>query len=90
MTREQLTTLADLRLNEVESRMEHDRESYPTFIAAREEEIRLTAELLNNHGVAPLILDRLVSALAAQGASVSIEMYIPGFLDGGHGIHPFQ
>ena len=70
MTREQLTTLADLRLNEVESRMEHDRESYPTFIAAREEEIRLTAELLNNHGVAPLILDRLVSALTRLSFSL--------------------
>ena len=81
MTREQLTTLADLRLNEVESRMEHDRESYPAFAAAREEEAMLTGELVNS-GVDPLVLDRLISSLTAQGAEVAIEMYVQGYLDG--------
>ena len=81
MTREQLITIADIRLNEVETRMGHNPEAYPAFAAAREEEAMLTGELVNS-GVDPLVLDRLISSLTAQGAEVAIEMYVQGYLDG--------
>lgn len=90
MTREQLVRLSDLRLNEVESRMTRNPEAFPAFTAAREEEAKLMGKPLHNHGVDSLILDRLVSSLTAQGAEVAIEMYIAGFLDGGHGFHLIQ
>ena len=80
MTREQLITIADIRLNEVENRMGLDREVYPAFAATREEEAILTGELVNS-GVDPLVLDRLISSLTAQGAEVAIEMYVLGYMD---------
>ena len=35
-------------------------------------------------------LDQLVSVLNASGAALAIEMYIAGFLDGGHVAMAFQ
>ena len=35
-------------------------------------------------------LDQLVSAVNASGAALAIEMYIAGFLDGGHVAMAFQ
>jgi len=35
-------------------------------------------------------LDQLVSAVNAPGVALAIEMYIAGFLDGGHAAMAFQ
>ena len=80
MTREQLITIADIRLNEVENCMGLDREAYPAFTAAREEEAMLTGELVKSR-VDPKVLDRLVSSVVTQGAEVAIEMYVLGYMD---------
>ena len=78
MTRDQLVQLADIRLNEVEKRLSHAPAT--AFAAAQAEEKQLTGELLKS-GVDPLVLDRLISSLTAQGAEVAIEMYVQGYMD---------
>ena len=40
--------------------------------------------LLEKYGMDKVELDQLVSAVNASGAALAVEMYIEGFLDGGH------
>lgn len=83
-------TVAGIRLDEVEHRMCSNPEMYPGYTDALEAERILTQALLEKGGVDKLAVDQLVSALSAQGASLAIEMYIAGFLDGGHVAMAFQ
>lgn len=50
--------------------------------------IRFTA--FEKHDLDKVELDQLVSAVNASGVALSIEMYIAGFLDGGHVAMAFQ
>ena len=77
-------TVAGIRLDEVEHRMCSNPEMYPGYTDALEAERILTQALLEKGGVDKLAVDQLVSALSAQGAALAVEMYIAGFLDGGH------
>lgn len=83
-------TIAGIRLDEVERRMRSNPEVYPSYTDAIEAERILTQALLEKGGVDKLAVDQLVSALSAQGAALAIEMYIAGFLDGGHTAQAFQ
>ena len=83
-------TVAGIRLDEVEHRMRSNPEDYPSYTDALVAEHILTQALLEKGGVDKLAVDQLVSALSAQGAALAIEMYIAGFLDGGHTAQAFQ
>ena len=76
--------VAGIRLDEVEHRMQTKPEEYPEYTDAIEAERILTKALLEKYGMDKVELDQLVSALSAQGAAIGVEMYIAGFLDGGH------
>ena len=76
--------VAGIRLDEVEHRMQLSPEEYPAYTDAVEEERIITQNLIKKYGLDKVKLDQLVSALSAQGAAIGVEMYIAGFLDGGH------
>ncbi len=76
--------VAGIRLDEVEHRMQTKPEEYPEYTDAIEAERILTKALLEKYGMDKVELDQLVSAVNASGAALAVEMYIEGFLDGGH------
>ena len=76
--------VAGIRLDEVEHRMQTKTEVYTSYTDAIEAERIITQALLEKYGLDKVELDQLVSAVNASGAALAIEMYIAGFLDGGH------
>ena len=59
-------------------------EVYTSYTDAIEAERIITQALQKKYGMDKVELDQLVSAVNASGAALAIEMYIAGFLDGGH------
>ena len=88
--REIAEMVAGIRLDEVEHKMQTKPEEYPGYTDAIEEERIITQNLIKKYGLDKVKLDQLVSALSAQGAAIGVEMYIAGFLDGGHVAMAFQ
>ena len=82
--REIAEMVAGIRLDEVEHRMQTKPDEYPEYTDAIEAERILTKALLEKYGLDKVELDQLVSAVNASGAALAVEMYIEGFLDGGH------
>ncbi len=82
--REIAEMVAGNRLDEVEHRMQLSPEEYPAYTDAMEAERIITQNLIKKYGMDKVELDQLVSALSAQRAAIEVEMYIAGFLDGGH------
>ena len=82
--REIAEMVAGIRLDEVEHRMQTKPDEYPGYTDAIEEERIITQNLIKKYGMDKVELDQLVSALSVQGAAIGVEMYIEGFLDGGH------
>ena len=82
--------VAGNRLDEVEHRMQTKPEEYPEYSDSLEAERIITQNLIKKYGLDKVELDQLVSALSAQGAAIGVEMYIEGFLDGGHVAMAFQ
>ena len=82
--REIAEMVAGIRLDEVEHKMQTKPEEYPGYTDAIEEERIITQNLIKKYGMDKVELDQLVSALSVQGAAIGVEMYIAGFLDGGH------
>ena len=76
--------VAGIRLDEVEHKMQTKPEEYPEYTDAIEAERILTKALIKKYGLDKVKLDQLVSAVNVSGAALAIEMYIEGFLDGGH------
>lgn len=76
--------VAGNRLDEVEHRMQTKPDEYPEYTDAMEAERIITQNLIKKYGMDKVKLNQLVSALSAQGAAIGVEMYIAGFLDGGH------
>ena len=76
--------VAGIRLDEVEHRMQTKPEVYTSYTDAIEAERIITQALQKKYGMDKVELDQLVSAVNASGAALAIEMYIAGFLDGGH------
>lgn len=76
--------VAGIRLDEVEHRMQTKPEEYPEYTDAMEAERILTKALIEKYGLDKIELDQLV------GAALAVEMYIAGFLDGGHVAQTFQ
>ena len=60
------------------------------YTDAIEAERIITQALLKKYGLDKVELDQLVSAVNASGAALAVEMYIEGFLDGGHVAMAFQ
>ena len=50
----------------------------------------ITQALLKKYGLDKVELDQLVSAVNASSVALAVEMYIEGFLDGGHVAMAFQ
>ena len=88
--REIAEMVAGIRLDEVEHRMQTKPEKYPGYTDAIEAERVIFKTLLEKYGLDKVELDQLVSVLNASGAALAIEMYIAGFLDGGHVAMAFQ
>ena len=82
--------VAGIRLDEVEHRMQTKPDEYPEYTDAIEAERVIFKTLLEKHGLDKVELDQMVSAVNASGAALAIEMYIAGFLDGGHVAMAFQ
>ena len=82
--------VADIRLDEVEHRMQTKPEVYPGYTEAIEAERIVSKTLLEKYGLDKVELDQLVGAVNAFGAALAVEMYIEGFLGGGHVAHAFQ
>lgn len=82
--REIAEMVAGIRLDEVEHKMQSKPDEYPEYTDAIEAERILTKALLEKYGLDKVELDQLVSAVNASGAALAVEMYIEGFLDGGH------
>lgn len=76
--------VAGIRLDEVEHKMQTKPEEYPEYTDTIEAERILTKALLEKYGLDKVELDQLVGAVNASGAALAVEMYIEGFLDGGH------
>ncbi len=76
--------VAGIRLDEVEHRMQLSPKEYPEYSDSLEAERIITQNLITKYGMDKVKLNQLVSALSAQGAAIGVEMYIAGFLDGGH------
>ena len=76
--------VAGIRLDEVEHRMQTKPEVYTSYTDAIEAERIITQALQKKYGMDKVELDQLVSAVNASGAALAVEMYIAGFLDGGH------
>ena len=88
--REIAEMVAGIRLDEVEHRMQLSPEEYPAYTDAIEAERIITQNLIKKYGLDKVKLDQLVSAVNASGAALAVEMYIAGFLDGGHVAQTFQ
>ena len=82
--REIAEMVAGIRLDEVEHRMQTKPKEYPEYTDAMEAERILTKALIEKYGLDKIELDQLVGAVNASGAALAVEMYIAGFLDGGH------
>ena len=82
--REIAEMVAGIRLDEVEHRMQLSPKEYPEYSDSLEAERIITQNLIKKYGLDKVKLDQLVSAVNASGATLAIEMYIEGFLDGGH------
>ena len=82
--REIAEMVAGIRLDEVEHRMQTKPKEYPEYTDAIEAERIITQNLIKKYGMDKVELDQLVSAVNASGAALAVEMYIEGFLDGGH------
>ena len=82
--------VAGIRLDEVEHRMQTKPEEYPGYTDAIEAERGIFKTLLEKYHLDKVELDQLVSAVNASGAALAVEMYIAGFLDGGHTAQAFQ
>ncbi len=82
--------VAGIRLDEVEHRMQTKPEEYPEYTDAIEAERIVSKALLEKYHLDKVELDQMVSAVNASGAALAIEMYIAGFLDGGHVAMAFQ
>ena len=82
--REIAEMVAGIRLDEVEHRMQLSPEEYPAYTDAIEAERIITQNLIKKYGLDKVELDQLV------GAALAVEMYIEGFLDGGHVAQTFQ
>ena len=82
--REIAEMVAGIRLDEVEHRMQTKPKEYPEYTDAIEAERIITQNLIKKYGLDKVKLDQLVSAVNASGAALAVEMYIEGFLDGGH------
>ena len=82
--REIAEMVAGIRLDEVEHMMQTKPEEYPEYTDAIEAERIVSKELIEKYGLDKVELDQLVSAVNASGSALAVEMYIEGFLDGGH------
>ena len=82
--------VAGIRLDEVEHRMVHNPEDYPAYSDGIEAERIIIKTLLEKYEMDKVELDQLVGAVNASGAALAVEMYIEGFLDGGHVAMAFQ
>ena len=49
-----------------------------------EAECLITQEMIEKYNLDKVELDQLVSAVNASSVALAVEMYIAGFLDGGH------
>ncbi len=76
--------VAGIRLDEVEHRMQTKPNIYTSYTDAIEAERIIFKTLLEKYGLDKVELDQLVGAVNASGAALAVEMYIEGFLDGGH------
>ena len=88
--REIAEMVAGIRLDEVESKMAHNPEEYPEYTDGIEAERIITQELIEKYSLDKVELDQLVSAVNAPSVALAVEMYIAGFLDGGHVAMAFQ
>ena len=82
--REIAEMVAGIRLDDVEHKMQTKTEVYTSYTDAIEAERIVSKALLEKYGMEKVELDQLVSAVNASGVALAIEMYIAGFLDGGH------
>lgn len=83
-------TVVGIRLDEVERTIRLNLKDYPSYTDAIEAERIIFTALIKKYGMEKVKVDQLVSALSAQGAALAVEMYIAGFLDGGHVAVAFQ
>ena len=81
---EKISQVAGIRLDEVEHRMQLSPKEYPEYSDSLEAERIVSKTLLEKYGLDKVELDQLVGAVNASGAALAVEMYIAGFLDGGH------
>ena len=88
--REIAEMVAGIRLDEVEHRMQTKPKEYPEYTDAIEAERIIIKTLLEKYEMDKVELDQLVGAVNASGAALAVEMYIEGFLDGGHVAMAFQ
>lgn len=82
--REIAEMVAGISMDGVESKMAHNPEDYPAYSDGIEAERIIIKTLLEKYEMDKVELDQLVSAVNASGAALAVEMYIEGFLDGGH------
>ena len=83
-------TVVGIRLDEVERTIRLNLKDYPSYTDAIEAERIIFTAVIKKYGMEKVKVDQLVSALSAQGAALAVEMYIAGFLDGGHVAVAFQ
>ena len=88
--REIAEMVAGIRMDEAESKMAHNPEEYPEYTDGIEAERIITQELIEKYSLDKVELDQLVSAVNASSMALAVEMYIEGFLDGGHVAMAFQ
>ena len=88
--REIAEMVAGIRMDEVESKMAHNPEEYPEYTDGIEAERIIIKTLLEKYEMDKVELDQLVSAVNASSVALAVEMYIEGFLDGGHVAMAFQ
>ena len=82
--REIAEMVAGIRMDVVESKMAHNPEEYPEYTDGIEAECLITQEMIEKYNLDKVELDQLVSAVNASSVALAVEMYIAGFLDGGH------
>lgn len=83
------TDIADRKMGRVEREMQQDSEAYPEYARAYEDRENAEEFLIQKYHCDPMEIDHLESAMNATGASLAIEMYKRGVLDGGRIYHAF-
>ena len=81
--------VVDKKMTDVELEMQRDSEAYPDFARAAEDRERAEKTLIQKYRCDPMEVDQLEDAMNASGASLAMEMYRRGVLDGGRIYHAF-